>query len=103
MREIFEDNMNKEEQIKELKKAHAKILRQIKAFSKATSEFEDMARDIMGVYDIDMMWASDINNGFILAALFGASPKVVETEYCEISGRHLGLEDLIEKIKEGGQ
>ena len=93
--------MNKEDKIKKLKKIHSKICRQVKAFSKSTGEFEDMARDIMGVYDIDMVWASDINNGFILAALFGASPKVVETEYCEIGGRHLGLEDLIEKIEEG--
>jgi len=93
-------NKQQEEQIKELKKAHAKILRQIKAFSKSTSEYEGMARSIMGIYDIDILW-SGINNDFILTALVGASPMIAETEH--LGGSQLGLEDLIEKIKEGGQ
>ena len=88
--------MNKEEQIKELKKAHAKILRQIKAFSKATGEYEAMASNIMGV-DVDIMWSTDINNDFILTALWLANLRVCETEH--LGGSQLGLEDLIEKLE----
>ena len=89
-------NKKQEEQIKELKKAHAKVLRSVKAFSKYTGEYEKMARDIMGV-DMDIMWSTDVNNDFILTALWLANPRVCETEH--LGGSQLGLEDLIEKLE----
>ena len=90
-------NKQQEEQIKELKKTHSKILRQIKAFSKATGEYEAMARNIMGVDSVDIMWSTDINNDFILTALWLANPRVCESEH--LGGSQLGLEDLIEKLE----
>jgi hypothetical protein len=94
-------NKQQEEQIKELKKAHAKVLRSVKAFEKATTAYWGEAVGILGTSDLQLMWAGNVGNDFILQALVCPKPGILEE--CDMLrdiSYPLELEDLIDKIKE---